>query len=323
VRLALGPLLFYWSRVDVVRFYADVADSPADIVYLGEVVCSRRHELRVDDWLGLARELASAGKEVVLSTQALLESEGDLHTLRRVAGNGEFAVEANDLGAVAVLRGRVPFVAGPHLNVYNEATLAWLAGLGAVRWVPPLETGRALLAALAGRIPAGVETEAFAYGRLPLAFSARCFTARHYGLDKDHCETRCLAHPHGMPLATQEGQAFLTLNGIQTMSGQSHSLLGRVAELRSLPVDVLRVSPQPEFTLDVLRAFAAAVAGRPAADVADWNPAGHCDGFWRGAAGIDAAGAPGGAHNAGAQRAPLAPKGAATPPAPLGAGRAV
>jgi collagenase-like PrtC family protease len=44
-----------------------------------------------------------------------------------------------------------------------------------------------------------METEVFAYGRLPLAFSARCFTARHFNLQKDTCEFRCLEFADGMP----------------------------------------------------------------------------------------------------------------------------
>jgi collagenase-like PrtC family protease len=43
-----------------------------------------------------------------------------------------------------------------------------------------------------------METELFGYGRLPLAFSARCFTARHYNLQKDDCQFRCLDHPDGL-----------------------------------------------------------------------------------------------------------------------------
>src|SRR5690606_18859433 len=125
-----------------------------------------------------------AGKEVVLSTQVLLEGEADLRRLRRLVEQGDCVVEANDLGAVALAARRVPFVAGMHLNVYNEDALAYHTELGAIRWVPPVESdGAASLDLHSKRVP-GMQTEIFAYGRMPLAISARCFTARHYGLPK-------------------------------------------------------------------------------------------------------------------------------------------
>ena len=60
MKLSLGPVLYYWTREALLEFYAGVADSGVDIVYLGEVVCSRRHNLRLDDWLGIARNLAAS-----------------------------------------------------------------------------------------------------------------------------------------------------------------------------------------------------------------------------------------------------------------------
>ena len=230
MRLSLGPLLYYWSLEDTLAFYEAAANWPVDIVYLGETVCSRRSLLRLPDWLGLAERLSDAGKAVVLSTQTLVESESDLKTLRKLIGDGRFLVEANEWGAVRLLaEAGAPFVAGATLNAYNPETLALLAETGARRWVPPVEMPKTMLAAMP--IPAGLETEVFAYGRLPLAFSARCFTARHYNLQKDDCRFRCLDHPDGLVLNTREGQAFLAINGIQTQSAQVLSLAHRLAEL--------------------------------------------------------------------------------------------
>lgn len=254
--LTIGPLQYWWPRAQLLAMYADVAEGPADTVVLGEVVCSRRHEFKVDDWLGLARDLAAAGKRVVLATQALVMSEAELRTVRRLCEQDEFAVEAGDASALAMLgragatsSARLPFVLGPHINIYNRAALEDLASLGAATWVAPLEL--ALDAVGFVNPPADpvqgragpVVTEIFAFGRMSLAFSARCFTARHYRLQKDACDFRCRDDADGLLLATDEGQPFLVLNGIQTQSAALQGLIGERAAAAAAGVQRLRLSP--------------------------------------------------------------------------------
>jgi len=287
MKLSLGPVLYYWTREALTEFYAAVAGSGVDIVYLGEVVCSRRHNLRLDDWLGLARDLAASGKEVVLSSQALIESESELKALRRIAENGEFTVEANDMGTVRLLAGRAPFIAGPHLNIYNNETLAWFAELGATRFVLPLELSRDTLRELQSTRPNAMQTEVFAYGRMPLAFSARCFTARHHNLPKDDCQFRCLDDADGLALQTRDKAAFLTLNGLQTQSAQVYDLSGAIEELRSLGVDAVRVSPQSSNMMAIIDSFRERCAGRPGAPLEGLRVAPPCNGYWHGVPGME------------------------------------
>lgn len=291
LKLALGPVLTYWPRAVMFDFYQQVAEGPVDIVYLGETVCSRRHELRLSDWLDVADLLAASGKQVVLSTQTLIESGAELATLRKITGNGRYLVEANDFGAVHSMAPGTPFVAGPHLNLYNGPALAVLAELGAARWVLPLEMGRDQLLAVQRDGPTGMETEIFAHGRMPLAFSARCFTARNRNLPKDDCQFSCMDHPDGLLLRTREQQAFLVLNGTQTQSAAVHCLIGELDQLAAAGVDVLRISPQASGTTTLLAIYDQARRGcltaqQARALLAPLLPGAACNGYWYGQSGM-------------------------------------
>jgi O2-independent ubiquinone biosynthesis protein UbiV len=292
LKLALGPILYFWPRDTVFEFYQAIADTPVDIVYLGETVCSRRRELRLTDWLDIAELLQAAGKEVVLSTQALLESKTDLGTLHRITENERFSVEANDIGAVHCLSGKTSFIAGPHLNVFNPPTLQFMAEIGAKRWVMPLEMSCDSLTHMQQGRPAGVETEVFAYGRMPLAFSARCFTARHRNLPKDDCQFACMEYPDGLALKTRESQHFLTLNGIQTQSALVYNLINELEAMRELGVDVVRISPQAQHTDRIIGLFHDVAAGKLAAadamrQMEPLMPEQPCNGYWHGKPGLD------------------------------------
>jgi len=285
-RISVGPLLYYWPRRRTMDFYVELAGSAADMVYVGETVCSRRHELRADDWLALAADLRAAGKTVVLSGRTLIETGAEASALRRLCEQDDFLVEAGELGALRYLAGR-PFVAGPHTNAYHGGTLQWLASRGARRFVAPLELDGRTLARLLAERPAGLEAEVMVWGRIPLAFSARCFTARHFRLRKDDCGFRCIEHPDGLDLRTRESRDFLAINGVQVQSAACLDLLGQAPELAAMGVEVLRVSPQSDGTLAAVAALDARRRRAPAEAVQPPAGIGRCNGYFLGRAGID------------------------------------
>jgi collagenase-like PrtC family protease len=126
---------------------------------------------------------------------------------------------------------------------------------------------------------------------MPLAFSARCFTARSRNLPKDDCQYCCLDYPEGRLLETRENAPFLVLNGIQTLSAQPTNLLSHLAELQSLEVDMLRISPQLAHNQEIVQAFADSLAGgidpqTAAIKLSRFAPLGVCDGYWHGKPGM-------------------------------------
>jgi O2-independent ubiquinone biosynthesis protein UbiV len=291
MKLSLGPIPYYWERERVIAYYDRIAGAAVDIVYLGETVCSKRRALCLSDWLEIARQLIDAGKEVVLSTLTLIEAESEVSYMRSIVENGRYPVEANDMAAVNMLEGVAPFVIGPHVNVYNNRTLELMAHAGARRWVMPLELDHDSLVELQAGRPAGLETEVFVYGRLPLAFSARCFTARAHNLPKDDCGFRCADYPEGLFLRTREGNSFLNLNGIQILSGDTYNLVNEVGAMRALGVDILRLAPQPQGILEIIEVFRRVMEGNlelssAEAILAMQQPDGFCDGYWHGTAGM-------------------------------------
>jgi len=284
MKLSIGPIQYFWERQHVLDFYQQAADSAAEIIYLGEVICSKRRLVKPDDWFAIGEELKQSGKEVILSSLTLLEAASEMSSLKRLCRNESFMVEANDISAVQLLSvaGR-DFVTGPSFNIYNHRSLRLLAGKGLKRWVLPVELGLDTLKDLQAQRPEGVETEVFALGRLPLAYSARCYTARSHNLPKDDCQYKCLDYPDGAMLKTREDQEFLVLNGIQTQSALTHQVLDQLPELKALEVDVLRISPQYEHTFQIIDIFDEARKGAALPPLGEkllsLLPLGACNGY--------------------------------------------
>lgn len=260
MQFSLGAIQYYWPKDQVEAFYQQAATSQAEHIYLGETVCSKRRELKMKDWLKLAQELTQAGKQVIISTMALLEAPSEISVLKRYCDNGDFIIEANDISAIQILsQQKLPFVCGQSINIYNASSLNYMRKLGMMRWVVPVELGHDWLQQLKqdyinqfGDIDFDIEL--MAYGHLPLAFSARCFTARSEDRAKDDCSLCCIKYPEGRETLSQDGQVLFVLNGIQTQSGKCSNLINDLPNMHGL-IDIIRISPQIEGTFEVLNQF--------------------------------------------------------------------
>lgn len=291
MKVAIGPVLYYWPKQTIDTFYQQALNSRADIIYLGETVCSKRRELKPRDWIDLAKTLNQQGKEIVLSSMALLEAPSEINVLKQLCENGEVAIEANDMGAIQLLSSKkIPFVCGPAINCYNAHTLKLFVNKGMFRWVMPVELSRDwLIKALADAKALGIrdqfDVEVFAHGHLPLAYSARCFTARSENKGKDDCELCCIKYPQGRTTHTQDDQQVFVLNGIQTQSGYCYNLLNDVDSMREL-VDIIRVSPSSLASLQTIDAFKEQINNTQLDRQPIKLDSLQCNGYWHQIAGL-------------------------------------
>ena len=290
MKLTVGPNPFFWDAASWRDFYARVADeAPVDRVVLGELVCSKRLPFYQSEIPAAVARLRRAGKAVAMTSLALITLKRERTLTAELAATG-LEVEVNDLTALAHLPAGAPFSIGPMVNVYNEGTLGWLAARGARRICLPPELQPEPLRVLAGASP--IPVEVWGWGRLPLAISARCYHARLHDRAKDSCQFVCDADPDGRAVDTLDGQRFLAVNGVQTLSAACASAAHALPGLRAAGVAGLRLSPQAEGFVTVCTLFRALAEGRIDAAELDARarplaPGGaFCDGFLRGAAGV-------------------------------------
>ena len=266
--LTVGPLQFNWSADAFFDFYAKIADeAPVERVVVGELVCSKRLPFYADRIPEVIERLERGGKTVALASLALPTLERERRAAREMVEQTEHEVEIDDLTFLRFMPPERPFSVGPLVNVYNENTLGYLARRGARRFCLPPELPIAsvgVLAKAAGAVCATVEV--WAYGRIPLAISSRCYHARVHGLSKDSCQFVCAADPDGWATQTMDGADFLAVNGVQTLSHVYGALIGDLDSLTAAGVGALRLSPHTGDFVAVTRAFADAVAGRISPD---------------------------------------------------------
>ncbi len=252
MQITLGPVLYNWPTPEWVDFYARIADeAPVERVIVGEVICSKRTPFRQDAIGDVVERLERAGKEVVLATLALPTLKREISEIGETA-EAERMIEVNDMAAVYKLGGR-PHIVGPFINVYNENTLKVLERLGArTVCLPPELPGHSIGVIAAHRSTADIEVLAF--GRAPLAVSARCYHARIHELSKDGCRYVCENDPDGLEVDTLDGQRFLAINGIATMANGVTVLGSELSMLAKSGVSRIRLSPH---TCDMVAVSAA------------------------------------------------------------------
>lgn len=260
IALTLGPVFFHWPAERLKDFYRRIADeAPVERVHIGEVVCGKRMPFSDSIWPELIERLERGGKEVVLSTLAAPTTVRERRSIEDLCGDSHL-VEINDITALPA-RTDKPFVAGPFVNVYNGAAAQFLIRRGARTICPPVELSLKHVAAIARGCPE-TEFEIFAFGRLPLALSGRCYHARLHDLHKDSCQFTCEQDADGLVVDTLDNQSFLAINGVQTMSAQVHAVMLTSAEFVAHDIRRLRLSPQTCDMVEVARIYRSLAEGK-------------------------------------------------------------
>ncbi len=291
--LTVGSNLFFWTAEATRAFYAGLANAPVARVVLGEVVCSKRLPFWEAEIPTALATLQAAGKEVAISTLGLVTLKRERTQTDDLFGMG-VPVEINDITALKHLPEGAPFWVGPLVNVYNEGTLAYLARKGATRICLPPELPLGSIATLAkAGAQAGVAVEVWGHGRLPLAISARCYHARLHDRAKDNCQFICGEDLDGREVDTLDGQAFLSVNGVQTLSAATGCAAYHTEALAEAGVASLRLSPQTGDFNALCAGYADRLAGRMTpqelvAKLLPEAPGGRfADGFFKGPSGSD------------------------------------
>lgn len=290
MELTLGPILFEWKRDEVIRFYEEVAGMDIDVVYLGEVVCTRKLALDFDDIGRIAESLTGSGKKVVLSSLAVVSNEDELEFTRRLA-SFPYAIEANDMSVLNIVDPSKREVrAGPHITAYNAPSIEFLKEVGVRHVTFPVELPRESI--LYNIRETGIEGEVFVHGKVPLAFSWRCYTSRAFGLGKTNCRHHCAKYPDGMELKTMDSEPLFTVNGTTLLSASTYTLVECVEDLRDIGVKSIRISPQYSGTGKVVELFRRRMRGETSAGAGlEENKriagGGLCNGWYMGGAGKD------------------------------------
>lgn len=252
IGLTLGPLFFNWSADQLKNFYNRIADeAPMERVHVGEVVRGKRIPFSDQVWPVIIERLERGGKEVVLSTLAAPSTLRELRAIEELCADGRL-VEINDVTALSAYSGR-RVVAGPLLNVYNEATALCLIRQGALTICPPVEMSLATVGAIATTCREA-EFEFFAFGQLPLGLAER-FPVSPRAQHTNSCQPRYERDRNLLTVDTLDNERFLAIDGVLTPSAQVQAVLRDPAEFAARGIGRLRLSPHGGDMVEVTRIY--------------------------------------------------------------------
>lgn len=260
MKITLGPIPFLWGPEAQLKFYKEIAKSPIDDIFVGEVICSRRGGLPKSLLSEILSLLEGSGKKVYLSSLGLVTNDIELDSQREIVESCR-QIEANDFSIVKLCHelGK-EFIVGPYVPVYNRPSLGFLRGLGAKRIVLLSEISFDSISYMIRDIC--METEILAFGKPHLAFSWRCYTARMYNLAKEACSQVCSKYPGGCGVSTIDGRPVYSINGTEIMSATNISLLEQLDILKNSGISHIRITPQIEGTAEIAAIFRKVMDGK-------------------------------------------------------------
>ncbi|MEK7280232.1 MAG: U32 family peptidase, partial [Nitrospirota bacterium] len=88
MKISLGPIPYLWGPETQLKFYREVAKSPIDDIFLGEVICSRRSGLHKTVHSDIVSLLEDSGKKVYLSSLGLITNDIELESQKEMIKSG-------------------------------------------------------------------------------------------------------------------------------------------------------------------------------------------------------------------------------------------
>ncbi|MFQ5456710.1 MAG: U32 family peptidase [Nitrospirota bacterium] len=291
MNISLAPIPYSWERDSIIKFYEDIKDSKADNIYIGEVVCSKRDRLSINDILSIAQDLEVSGKKIFISTLGLITNQKEFKFTEELCLL-PYPVEVNNIGVLNILNQKIKeSVLGQYIQVYNKPSLIFFKKLGVKRIVLLPELSREAMFSIIE--DTDIEKEILGFGKLSLGLSWRCYTSfSNHSSNKNNCTYRCYDFKEGIPVETIDKKSIYTLNGTQILSGFNFCLLEYIDILQSMGIDTIRIQPQLKGTNEIIdivyRLISKKIAAKEAiSELKEISDAPFCNGWFFGRPGLD------------------------------------